>query len=166
MPFAGQKHRQRNSRGGLAHFFALFGQDTKRTETMSAEMENNAEGQDTMTPLTTRTQELQAQGFTVDFMVAGESLKVYGSEQSYQPEELKIVNFFRFEGASDPGDMSILYAIETSDGTKGLLSDAFGTYSDGDVDEFVKKIHDINKQNATTNVTPADLKDANDHSPN
>ena len=157
---------QRNSRGGLAHFFALFGQDTKRTETMSAEMENNAEGQDTMTPLTTRTQELQAQGFTVDFMVAGESLKVYGSEQSYQPEELKIVNFFRFEGASDPGDMSILYAIETSDGTKGLLSDAFGTYSDGDVDEFVKKIHDINKQNATTNVTPADLKDANDHSPN
>ncbi len=137
---------------------------------MSAEMENtgkdNAEGQDTMTPLMNRTQELQAQGFTIDFRVAGESLKVYGSGQSYQPDDLKIVNFFRFEGASDPGDMSILYAIETSDGIKGLLSDAFGTYSDGDVDEFVKKIHDINKQNTTTHVTPADLKDANDHSPN
>ena len=133
---------------------------------MQNNSENNAEGQYAMTPLMTRTQELQAQGFTVDFTVAGESLKVNGSGQSYRPEDLKIVNFFRFEGASDPGDMSILYAIEASDGTKGLLSDAFGTYSDADTDAFVKKIDSINKQSATTNVTPADLKDANDHSPN
>lgn len=128
--------------------------------------ENDPELHHVMTPLMTSTQEMKDQGFIADFTVVNDSLKAYGSGQSYRPEEVKVVNFFRFEGTSDPGDMTILYAIETNDDTKGLLSDAFGTYSSPEVSEFMKNVPEINKQNTNTNVTPADLKDANDHSPN
>jgi hypothetical protein len=41
--------------------------------------------------------------------------------------------------------MSILYAIETSDGRKGTLVDAYGFYSDDETGEFINQI-EINKK--------------------
>ena len=43
---------------------------------------------------------------------------------------MTIRDYYRFEGTSDPDDMSIVYALEGSDGTRGILVDAFGTYAD------------------------------------
>ena len=36
--------------------------------------------------------------------------------------------------------MSILYAIETSDGRKGTLVDAYGMYSDDETGEFMNQV--------------------------
>jgi len=36
--------------------------------------------------------------------------------------------------------MSILYAIETTDGNKGTLVDAYGLYADDDTGEFMKEV--------------------------
>lgn len=36
--------------------------------------------------------------------------------------------------------MSVLFAITSNSGTKGVLIDAYGTYSNADVSEFTKKI--------------------------
>jgi hypothetical protein len=36
--------------------------------------------------------------------------------------------------------MSILYAIETSDGTKGTLVDAYGLYADEQTGSFMKEV--------------------------
>lgn len=36
--------------------------------------------------------------------------------------------------------MSILYAIETVDGTKGTLSDAYGLYADEQTGDFMKEV--------------------------
>ena len=41
--------------------------------------------------------------------------------------------------------MSILYAIETVDGQKGTLIDAYGNYSDDATGEFMQDV-DINKK--------------------
>ncbi len=41
--------------------------------------------------------------------------------------------------------MSILYAIETTDGNKGTLIDAYGHYSDDDTGSFMQDV-DINKK--------------------
>jgi hypothetical protein len=41
--------------------------------------------------------------------------------------------------------MSILYAIETTDGTKGTLIDAYGNYSDDDTGAFMQEV-DIHKK--------------------
>lgn len=94
---------------------------------------------------------LKSKGFTKDFQVTSTGLKAMDGEKCYSPEQVHIVDFFRFEGDSDPADMSILYAIETSDGTKGTLSDAFGPYAARKVSEFFEQVEDIQKKNNTSN---------------
>ena len=66
-----------------------------------------------------------------------------GKGKFYQPEDLKIIKTYRFEGESDPSDSSIIYLIEANDGTIGYTMDAYGVYSDHDddgYDDFIRKI--------------------------
>ena len=61
----------------------------------------------------------------------------------YQPEDLKIIRTYRFEGESDPSDSSIIYLIEANDGLIGYSMDAYGVYSDHEddgYDDFIRKI--------------------------
>ena len=48
--------------------------------------------------------------------------------------------FHRFEGNSDPGDEAIVYAIESRNGLKGVLVNAFGVYSEPLSDDMMKKL--------------------------
>ena len=89
---------------------------------------------------------LVKQGFTADFKVSSRGLTVLGRDKVFLPDEVRILNFYRFEGDSDPADNSILYAIETGDGTRGTLVDAFGAYSDPKVTAFMQKVEEINKK--------------------
>ena len=89
---------------------------------------------------------LTKDGFTENFMVKENLLYAPEADKYYAPVETSIVNFYRFEGASDPGDSSILYAIETADGTKGVLTDAYGAYSDVNTTEFIKEVEEIAKK--------------------
>lgn len=65
-------------------------------------------------------------------------------KKCFQPEELTIVKTYRFEGVSDPSDMSILYLIKGSDGFIGYSVDAYGVYSNHEdeegYDNFIRKI--------------------------
>ncbi|PJJ52842.1 hypothetical protein [Hymenobacter chitinivorans] len=90
---------------------------------------------------------LSADGFTQDFDVRAGRLETINNEskRSYAPEEVTIVDFYRFEGESDPDDMSILYAIECVDGVRGTISNAYGTYADADTDAFLQKVEDLGK---------------------
>ena len=76
------------------------------------------------------TAEFQKLGYTVRFVADGDFLKVTETDRRFRPEDVHIRDHRRFEGASDPDDMAIVYALETSDGTRGLLVDAFGVYAD------------------------------------
>jgi|KBSSwiS6_1023812.scaffolds.fasta_scaffold00310_13 hypothetical protein len=98
-----------------------------------------------MKTLATCINKLVQDGYDEDFKIAKDGLCSVHGKKCYQPDEVHIVNFFRFEGASDPADNSILYAIETDDGTKGTLTDAFGPYADENVNKFMKKVEDIKK---------------------
>lgn len=92
---------------------------------------------------------LRKEGFTHDFTVKNAFLTFEESAVAYKPDSVKIISFYRFEGESDPADNSILYAIETMDGLKGLLIDAYGTYADAGVNKFIRDVEDINKREAT-----------------
>jgi len=83
---------------------------------------------------------LEQHGYTGQFKVEKDRLVNLTSGKKYKSCDVKAVNFYRFEGMSDPDDMSILYAIETSDGAKGTLTDAYGNYSDDDTGAFMKKV--------------------------
>ena len=99
-----------------------------------------------MKTLASTLNKLVTEGYTEDFKVSEMGLLSLKKEKKYSPEEVHVVDFFRFEGESDPADNSILYAIETSDGTKGTLTDAFGPYADTGVTRFMKEVEDITKK--------------------
>ena len=83
---------------------------------------------------------LKRRGFTAEFIVDAEMLRVAGSNQRFAPEDLRIRDYYRFEGTSDPSDMSVIYAIEATDGTRGTLTDAFGAYADAAVGAIIGRI--------------------------
>ncbi len=85
-------------------------------------------------------------GYTEDFKAAERGLLSLQKEKIYNSSEVQVVNFYRFEGASDPSDNAILYAIETNDGTKGTLVDAYGPYADQKVQQFIQEVEAINKK--------------------
>lgn len=67
-----------------------------------------------------------------------------GKGKIYQPEDLKIIKTYRFEGESDPSDSSILYVIEANDHLVGYSLDAYGLYSNHEgeegYDNFIRRI--------------------------
>lgn len=74
---------------------------------------------------------LERSGYTAEFVAeGGDTLRVSGTERRYAAADARIHDFYRFEGTSDPDDMSVIYAVEMADGTRGMLIDAFGTYAD------------------------------------
>lgn len=89
---------------------------------------------------------LQQDGFTVNFMVNENGLYDTVTEKLYKPDEIKILNFFRFEGESDPADSAILYAIEANDGTRGVLTDSYGPYADENINKFIIQVEEIAKK--------------------
>ena len=74
--------------------------------------------------------DLTRRGFPEDFRAVDGRLQVIGTGERFRPEDLVILEYHRFEGISDPDDMAILYAIESTSGVRGTLADAFGVYSD------------------------------------
>jgi hypothetical protein len=81
---------------------------------------------------------LKEKGFTYDFDFKNKSL--YNDFKEFKPNQLKIVEIHRFEGMTNPDDSSILYAIISDDGQKGLLVDAYGMYADSDKTFFMKEV--------------------------
>lgn len=65
-------------------------------------------------------------------------------DKCFKPEDLTIIKTYRFEGASDPSDMSILYLIKSEDGFIGYSLDAYGVYSNHEdeegYDNFIRQI--------------------------
>jgi hypothetical protein len=100
-----------------------------------------------MKSLATCANKMREEGYTEDFQVDKEGLSKFGQgTKYYQPEDVRIVNFYRFEGVSDPGDNIIMYVIETNDGVKGTLVDGYGAYASDHVAKFIVKVEEIQKQ--------------------
>jgi hypothetical protein len=83
---------------------------------------------------------LEGRGYTEHFMLRTGRLRGTDSGKLFAPDQVAIAEFYRFEGVSDPDDMSILYAIETRGGIRGTLTDAFGVYSDPGVGAFMADV--------------------------
>jgi hypothetical protein len=94
-----------------------------------------------MTTLTAVLEQLRIKKQDNEFKMTDEGFTA-GKGKNYDPEDLKIIKTYRFEGESDPSDSSILYLIEASDGLIGYSLDSYGAYSDHDnkYDEFIHKI--------------------------
>ena len=84
--------------------------------------------------------ELAQRGFTANFEYFDDAFTAVDSGRTFRAEELTIVEHHRFEGASDPDDMAVVYAVESRDGTRGVVVDAFGVYANPKLGEFLRKV--------------------------
>ena len=102
-----------------------------------------------MKSLTSCVNRMKDEGYKEDFQVTSKGLTAFDKSKTYGPHQVRIVNFYRFEGESDPGDNTILYVIETDDGHKGTLVDGYGAYSDANVSKFIVEVEKIQKVKVT-----------------
>lgn len=82
----------------------------------------------------------QKEGYTNNYRVENNSLLDLDNKKNYMPQNVHIVAEHRFEGMSNPSDMSILYVIKTMDDRKGTILANYSPSSNLETAEFFKKI--------------------------
>lgn len=82
--------------------------------------------------------DLQTTEYPYDFNVKPECLECPSLKIEIRPEDFKVDTIYRFEGMSSTDDNSILYAISSKNGIKGLLVDAYGVYAEN-ISEAMRK---------------------------
>ncbi len=71
---------------------------------------------------------LQADGYTGNwFANPAHDLECNETGEVCDPSEVQIDHILRFEGQSDPGDMTILFALRAPSGDRGLYTAPFGS---------------------------------------
>ena len=85
-------------------------------------------------------QELKKRGFPANFEFLNQTFRDVDSGKTFKADELTIVKHCWFEGASDPDDMSVVYAIESAEGLKGVTADAFGLYANPDLGGLLETV--------------------------
>lgn len=85
-------------------------------------------------------EDLKTKGYTEDFTLVAEGIESKNLRKQWKAGELNIVDYYRFEGMSNPSDNTILYLIETQNGQKGLLVDVYGADIGEISPEMIKKL--------------------------
>jgi hypothetical protein len=81
---------------------------------------------------------LKKRGYTMDFNLSENCLVCH--EDKFDVNDFEIVEFYRFEGDSDPADEAVVYAIESNRGQKGVLVSGYGPSSEGMSADMAKKL--------------------------
>jgi hypothetical protein len=80
------------------------------------------------------------EGYEFDFNLLDDKIEIKSEKETYQINEFKVDKVLRFEGASNPDDNAILYAITTENGKKGVLVDGYGISSGQVSKEMMDKL--------------------------
>jgi hypothetical protein len=82
--------------------------------------------------------DLKKRGFDLDFNLQENCLICHGDK--FNVNDFEITEVYRFEGNTDPSDEAIVYAIESSNGKKGVLVNGYGISADAMDGEMAKKL--------------------------
>ena len=85
---------------------------------------------------------LRDAGYAHDFFIVDEGVRcLVCDSEILAPEAVAIDQTFRFEGESNPDDMSIVFAVaEGPCGLKGVLVSAFGPEVDGPRADILRRL--------------------------
>ncbi len=84
---------------------------------------------------------LKKDGYTHDFNMRDECIVCHENDTSLSPDEFQIDAVYRFEGASDPQDQAIVYAISSEKfRIKGVLVNGYGIYDDDFSSVLIEKL--------------------------
>ena len=96
-----------------------------------------------MDTLGDRMRELHAAGWIEQLSVDDGGLSCDGCRCWAAAEDVEVDAVYRFEGDSDPGDESILFAISMPCGHRGTLPAAYGKDTAPDVADVVKRLRRV-----------------------
>jgi hypothetical protein len=82
--------------------------------------------------------DLKRRGFTYDFNLQQRRFQCVALNKSYNPLQLHIKETYRFEGATDPADEAVVYAIAANDGVDGVFVNGYGTYADTEAEAIIQ----------------------------
>jgi hypothetical protein len=94
-----------------------------------------------MDTLGDRMRQMHAAGWTEQFEVSGRGICCVACEHWATPEYVKVDEVFRFEGASDPEDQAVLFAISLPCGHRGVLPAAYGKDVAPEIAEVLKRLN-------------------------
>jgi len=92
---------------------------------------------------------LKKRGYRHNFRISDKGMLVEKTEKGYIADEVELHEFHRFEGNTNPADMSIVYAVQTNSGEKGIIVDSYGVYGSEVTSKFMNKV--AQKQFETNN---------------
>jgi hypothetical protein len=90
--------------------------------------------------LSEATNDLNARGYNYDFNLSPTCIECPSLHLQISPEKFTVDEFYRFEGMSSTDDNSIVFAITSDQGIKGVLVDAYGVYASSLNESMIKKL--------------------------
>jgi hypothetical protein len=103
-----------------------------------------------MEPLAQAVERLTAAGYREHFRAESGRLRALGTGSLYEPESLVIEQIVRFEGASDPDDQAVLFALRSEpQGVRGTYVAAYGLYMDALDGAMIRRLTDGRRQVTT-----------------
>jgi hypothetical protein len=88
------------------------------------------------------TNDLMKRGYTANLSMEGDTIDDKSKDIHMTADDFSIDEFYRFEGQSNPADMSIVYAVSSPKyNLKGIIVNAYGTYADDSSSAIQAKLH-------------------------
>ena len=104
------------------------------------------------------TNDLMKRGYTANLSMEGDTIDDKSKDIHMTADDFSIDEFYRFEGASNPSDMSIVYAVTSKKyNLKSVLINAFGTYADNGSSAIAAK---LNHDQVSDNLNRVDKPEA------
>ena len=89
-------------------------------------------------------EELRKQGYTLDFNLGDNALVCNGDR--FNLTDIEIDDVYRYEGNSDPADEAAVYAIQVSNGSKGILVTGYGASAENTSTEILEKLSSAHRE--------------------
>lgn len=83
---------------------------------------------------------LKKRGYDENFVLHDNAIECPEVGETFRPEAFEVDEHHRFEGMTNPADSSVVYAISTESGVKGILVDGYGAYSSPLKEEMIQKL--------------------------
>ncbi len=86
------------------------------------------------------TSQLLGKGYNINFHVNSAGKLSDNKDLEFEPTDVILKEVHRFEGMTNPADSSILYAVQTRSGEKGIVIDSYGADGSEVTSDFMNKV--------------------------
>jgi hypothetical protein len=97
--------------------------------------------------------DLRNNGYRYSFSFKEGKMKCLETGKSYDANDLMIIEYHRFEGMSNPGDSSVIFAVESNDGIFGTIVSSYGAYADPKLLDFLNKVRIKNRNKGANRLS-------------